>query len=579
MASDGRSKGYGHNKMTSLGHSGWFGCVLLACVLRLASPAAAQTPRDGAAYTTAVARVLAVLPPGTRHEFVMLPLRDGVRLATDVFIPEGPGPWAAMLLRTPYSRFNTEVYTRYDPGVYTGKNRLPCVTVVQNQRGRHGSEGVGTFDPLDTMNEVNDGYDTIEWIARQPWSTGKVGAWGVSGHGICPTAALWSGAPHLALVSTGITGDNLYLYWSFDNGARRHFYTWLTNRNLQTPDWPRPTTTQFDVDGYRRFVRERAARCQAFYRGHTGWFDLFSEAALDHFALLAPTGRAFVTVSADGHGSSGDFKFPGNGHVPAIPGVPTVKDILTGAPGQAKSVLVYYLMGDVTDPGAPGNRYMMSNVWPVPNTATSYYLHADGSLSLTAPHQSEGALGYVYDPKDPVPSVGGNWSPSGGSGVLDQRKLSGRRDILRFATEPLAEPVGITGKVRVELAFSTDVADTMFTVKLVDIYPDGYQAVYRESAGLARYFRGLDKPARLERGTVYKLMLDCWSTALVFNKGHRIGLHVSSSSHPAYQVHPNTYDPIGSEAECEIAHNTIHMTATNASRLILPVVPGESYAN
>jgi len=98
--------------MTSVGHSGLFGCVLLACVLRPVLPAAAQTPGDGAAYTTAVARVLAVLPPGTRHEFVMLPLRDGVRLATDVFIPEGTGPWAAMLLRTPYSRFNTEVYTR-----------------------------------------------------------------------------------------------------------------------------------------------------------------------------------------------------------------------------------------------------------------------------------------------------------------------------------------------------------------------------------------------------------------------------------------------------------------------------------
>lgn len=315
-----------------------------------------------------------------------------------------------------------------------------------------------------------------------------------------------------------------------------------------------------------------------FYRDHAGWFDLFSEAALDHFTLLAPSGKVYVRIAPSGHGAIGGLKFPeATFPYAAVAGVPSVKDILTGSPKQEKSVLVYYLMGDTRDPDAPGNRYMWSNIWPVPNTPTSYYAGKEGTLALVPPRDVDASLTYVYDPKDPVPSMGGNWAIGERSGPHDQRPLKDRQDILRFATEPLAEPVGITGKVRVELAFSSDAPDTMFTVKLIDIYPDGYEAVYRESAGLARYWQGLDRPAPLQAGKVYMLMLDCWSTAVVFNKGHRIGLYVSSSSNPAYEVHPNTYEPVNSEKDVRVARNTIHMCAGSATRLILPIVAKETY--
>jgi putative CocE/NonD family hydrolase len=220
---------------------------------------------------------------------------------------------------------------------------------------------------------------------------------------------------------------------------------------------------------------------------------------------------------------------------------------------------------------------MVSHVWPVPNTPTSYYAQKDGRLTLALPKDEHASLTYVYDPRNAVPSMGGNWAIGDRSGPHDQRPLRDRMDILRFATEPLAEPVGITGKVWVELAFSSDAPDTMFTVKLIDIYPDGYEAVYRESAGLARYWQGLDKPAPLQTGRIYRLMLDCWSTALVFGKGHRIGLHISSSSDPAYEVHPNRYEQVDSTNDVQVAHNTIHMCMTNATRLILPVVSEETY--
>ena len=533
----------------------------------------AQTPtQDEAAYRKAVDGVRAKLPPGTRHEFVMMPLRDGVKLATDVFLPEGPGPWPVSLLRTPYSRFDARGYAAMDG--------VPSVTVVQNQRAKYGSEGVGTFRPEDAANEIDDGYDCIAWIARQPWCSGKIAMWGSSGHGVCATNALWSNSPHLTLVSTNITGDNLYLYWAFSNGARRQMYTWLSQRTLKITDWPRPTTMAFDVQRYQMLVKERAAKSQVFYRDNAGWFDLFSEAALDHFTLLAPTGRAYVRVGPGGHGPIGGLKYP-SAKFPyaAVAGVPSVKEILTGSPQQEKSVLVYYLMGDVKDPDAPGNCYLASSVWPVPNTPTSYYARKDGTLTRTPPTAQDASLTFAYDPANPVPSTGGNWAIGERSGPHDQRPLADRKDILRFATEPLSEPVGITGKVWVELAVSSDVPDTMFTVKLVDIYPDGYEAVYRASAGLARYWQGLDKPAPLEAGRVYRLMLDCWSTAVVFNRGHRIGLHISSSDAPAYEVHPNTYDPVHSASEVRVAHNTIHLSAAHATRLILPVVAKETYLN
>src|SRR5262249_23938549 len=161
-------------------------------------------------------KVLKAMPEKTRHEFVMMPMRDGVKLATDVFIPPGDGPWPVTLLRTPYAR--------WDPRSYTVMKGAPCVDVVQNERGRYGSEGAGPCPAESFDNEVNCGYDAIEWAAKQKWCNGKVGMWGPSGHGLAATAAVWSNAPHLTAVDTNITGDNAHLYWLYNNGARRDMY-------------------------------------------------------------------------------------------------------------------------------------------------------------------------------------------------------------------------------------------------------------------------------------------------------------------------------------------------------------------
>ena len=539
--------------------------------------------------------VLKKLPAGTTHQHVMMPLRDGVKLATDVFIPQGGGPWPVVLLRTPYSRFD---------GRGGSELGVPCVLVCQNQRGRYGSEG--TLPPDTFENEVNDSYDAVEWCAKQPWCNGKVAMWGPSGHGVSPANAAWSKAPHLVAVSINISADCAYLHWGFNNGARREFYSWLRQRNQTIGDWPRPTIVPFDMKAREKFLAEHAANNKVCFLSRGGWFDLFSEGALDAFAALAPNGRAFVVIGPDAHGPiAGELKYP-NRNWPAEAQVPTLKQLMTGAePRQPKSILLYFLMGDTRDPAAPGNIWKTSSVWPVPSAPTDYYLHKDGSLALQPPKEKGASLSYVYDPRDPAPSIGGNYGISQKdrplNGPYDQRplldpqtvvrrqgldmkgqpiELSGyaRKDVLRFVSVPLAEPAGITGKVWVELHFSSDAPDTMFVAKLVDVYPDGYEALMRESAGLARYWKGdLVHGAPLERGKVYAIKMDLWSTALVFNRGHRIGLYVTSSSKDAYEVHPNSFEPLKSLEQARTAHNTIHLSAEQASRVILPVIPRESY--
>jgi len=551
--------------------------LLAILVLRLwlgtesESLAQGKDPADKFAALNAaeLEKCLGKLPAGTRHRSVMMPLRDGVKLATDIFQPpRGDGPWPVMLLRTPYSRF--------DPRPVQAMDDQACVLVCQNQRGRYGSEGTLPRDSF--HNEVDDSYDAIEWCAKQPWCNGKVAMWGPSGHGVSPSNAVWSKAPHLVAVQVTITADDAYLYWCFSNGARRGMYTWMGQRNQQVPDWPRPTTIPYDLKARQAFLTRQAADNKVYYLANAGWYDLFSEGALDSFAALASSGRAFVTVSPGGHGPiGGDLKYPYR-NMPRDVQTPTIKHLMTGQePKEAKSALVYFLMGDTRDPAAPGNTWKVSNVWPVPHTPTDYYLHKDGTLSPKKAEEKDAALTYTYDPKAPAPSLGGNYGLGTKSGPFDQRPLKDRKDILRFVSAPLAEAVGITGKVWAELHFSSDVPDTLFVVKLVDIYPDGYEALVRESAGLARYYRGLDQPTPIEKGQAYLLKLDLWSTALVFNKGHRIGVYVTSSSKDAYEVHPNSYEPVKSIDQARPAHNTILLSAEHASKVILPVIPMNSY--
>ena len=155
---------------------------------------------------------------------------------------------------------------------------------------------------------------------------------------------------------------------------------------------------------------------------------------------------------------------------------------------------------------------------------------------------------------------------------MDQSKIAERQDYIRFQTDELEAPVEVAGRVSVDLYVSTDAPDTDFTAKLVDVYPDGYEALICDGIIRTRYRNGIDQEVMMEPDQVARVRIDLWSTAITFNKGHRIALHVSSSNDPRYDPNPNTGDPLRSNDKTRIAKNSVYFSKEYPSRVLLPVV-------
>jgi putative CocE/NonD family hydrolase len=218
----------------------------------------------------------------------------------------------------------------------------------------------------------------------------------------------------------------------------------------------------------------------------------------------------------------------------------------------------------VADPSAPGNVWRLAHQWPLPHDDLSLYMTADRRLERERPAGDGAALAYDYDPHNPVPTLR--------EGPDDKPSLYERPDILRFESAPLAEPLEVTGRVQIELYVSTDVPDTTFMGQLLDIYPDGRVVKLLDRAVMARYRDGLDDPKPMAPGEVARVVVDLWSTAIVFAPGHRIGACVTSSNAWKYEVHPNSFEPVSSYDAAPVAHVVVHLSGRHASRLILPVV-------
>ena len=514
------------------------------------------------------------LPNGAVHKTEMAPMRDGVHLATDYYLPAGRGPWPAVVVRTPYNR-----KTIKQAGVARGYMSHGYAFVIQDWRGLFDSEGKFGTDSAPRM--IDDGYDTVEWVARQPWCNGKVGITGASGPGSAAKLAVLANPPHLLAAVTSVANCQSFLYSIYHGGVMRAAMHdgWLAGRGVDVKLWPKPRTEPFDD-------AQRALTLAAHAKGNSiavldagGWYDIFSQAILDDFCAL-DNGRYRATVMGKGHGQSldGDLKYPPQNPGDGVDGMAWFDHWLKGADNGIMKVppMRYFLMGDTMNPKAPGNVWKQAERWPVPNTPTSFYFTSDGRLDTALPSAKDASVAYAYDPRNPVPTIGGA-NLGGKKGPMDQRPLKDRKDIVRFVTPPLTKPLEITGKVFVELNIATDVPDTEFTAKLIDVYPNGYEALVLDTAMMARYWQGWDKPAPVEKGKVFKLMVDLWSTALVFDKGHSIAVHISSSNSPRYEVHPNSYELVNSYDNAPIAHQTVYCDAKYPSQLILPVIaPGVS---
>jgi putative CocE/NonD family hydrolase len=230
------------------------------------------------------------------------------------------------------------------------------------------------------------------------------------------------------------------------------------------------------------------------------------------------------------------------------------------------------------------NKWQSSEEWPPEDSEmVTYYLHSngkansvfgDGKLSADQPGSEDIADEYTYDPVHPVPSYGGNVCCTGNAiegGSFDQRQMEARHDILVYSTEPLKEGVEVTGTIEVTLYVSSDVRDTDFTVKLIDVYPDGRAYNLDETIQRARYRDGYTQEVFMEKGKVYKIPVSPMSTSNYFSPGHRIRIEVSSSNFPRFTRNLNTGGNNYDEKEGIIAHNRVHHSALYPSQIRLPV--------
>jgi putative CocE/NonD family hydrolase len=242
---------------------------------------------------------------------------------------------------------------------------------------------------------------------------------------------------------------------------------------------------------------------------------------------------------------------------------------LTGQPTNPSNepAVRYYVMSDVTDPKAPGNVWRTAERWPPPSQPLRLYFTTDGALDPQPP-AAETVRTYDYDPLRPVPSLGD------AEGSLDQRRVEGWSDVLLFTTPPLTEPLEVTGRITVHLAAATSARDTDFTAKLTDVYPDGRSMLINDGIVRASYPNSVQKAEFVTPGQRYALDIDLWSTSLIFNRGHRIRVAISSSNYPRFDANRNNGKswPNDQNYPTVVAHQTIFLGGADGSHIVLPEV-------
>ena len=560
------------------------------------------------------------LPAGVEARYnVKAPMRDGVRLSADIYLPKGQtGPSAVILSRTPYDNMSEAVV---ESAIFYAQNGY--VFVAQDVRGRNDSEG--EFYPW--VNEFNDGYDTIEWIGAQPWCDGNVGMAGGSYVGNVQWQAAAMGSGYLKAIAPRVIGHNLHEAPHYQGGAFQLGWTatWAfrtdgrTAQNIDVYNWDQlfptlplkelPGAAGKDISYYQDWIdhpdyddywkalaiEERYEDIKVPVLQIGGWYDFFTEGTFKNFVGMGKRGgselargqqRAVVgpwvhRASALTHAGEVDF-----GKASVLDPMQIelrwfdrwLKGVSNGVEHEAP--LRLFVMGS--------NKWRDESEWPLARTRyTAYYLHSggsansllgDGTLSTTPATEPEPNDQFTYDPNFPVPTRGGcnccnpeivAW------GAYDQRTIEHRPDVLVYTSDPVEEDLEVTGPVVVRLYASTTARDTDFTAKLVDVHPDGYAVNLCDGIIRGRYRESTASQKLLEPGAVYEFTIDLWPTSNVFLKGHRIRVDISSSNFPRFDRNPNTGNSFGGDAEVRAADQRVFHDRAHPSRILLPVIPGE----
>lgn len=606
---------------------------------------------------------------------VMVPMRDGVRLATDVYLPcaatdiSKASGWPVLMERTPYNKRGLNRSERTaahpDPRLRTDIARYFAqhgyVVVMQDCRGRYGSEG--TFSKY--LNEAEDGFDAIEWVTDQPWCNGKVGMFGVSYGAHTQIAAACLNPKGLASLFMDSGGFASAYHGGIRRGGAFEMkqVTWAHKHALLSPktkadparkealesvvlsDWFHdmpwhpgfsPLSAAPEYEAYLFEQWENGTYGPYWQRlglsalGRYGdmpdipvmilnsWYDPYVGTSTTNYLGMRAANKApvYLTMGPWTHGQrsfshAGDVDFgdqavfeqhfemdyleyrlrwfdhtlKGNNQAQFNPETPVNLFVMGGGRGDA----------DDTGRLNHGGRWQGFADWPLPQAAKQrFYLKTDGRLEPQVPTSQHAFEEYVYDPRQPTPTIGGavtSGEPLMTGGAFDQREddaffgcvspgrdMKDRPDVISFETQPLVGDLTVAGPVSARLWVASDCPDTDFTVKLIDVhpptndFPEGFAMNITDGILRMRYRNSWETPELMEPGTVYEIELALLATANLFRAGHRLRVDIASSNFPHFDVNSNTGAPDGKWTTTTRARNRIYMDSKRPSHILLPVV-------
>jgi putative CocE/NonD family hydrolase len=594
---------------------------------------------------------------------LMIPMRDGVRLATDIYRPKNAsGPVPIVWVRTPYNFNFWDVRNGLPADMKTALTAVKrgYAYVVQNERGHFFSEG--NYEILGAP--TTDGTDMLDWLKSQSWTNGKVGTTGCSSTAEYQMAIASMGHPAYAAMNiqsfgAGVGRVGPYYEqgnWYRGGAVQMLFIAWLAGEQNQIrPMFPASTSQEDLIRASKLFdlaqqpppvdwskalwhlpeqdilkavdaphgiyadampvptggrMIQRAPNDPAWYKGglyhddmplnlpglwFMTWYDVSMGPNLElynhvrktakggvgdeQWVIIAPVGHCAYTRATEdtivGERSMGDARLDYQEITYSF-----FDRFLKGeksAKIDAMPKVTYFTMGM--------NKWQTSETWPpvgaqpmtlyLSSAGRANSLTGDGTLGTSAP-AGDKPDSFTYDPMNPVPSYGGNVCCTGTAvqaGAFDQRKMEARNDILVYTSEPFKEGTELSGPITPTLYVSSDAKDTDFTVKVIDVYPDGRAYNLDESIQRLRYRDGYDKPlAWMEAGKVYKVTLQPLNTSNYFEAGHSLRIEVSSSNFPRFDRNLNTGGNNYDEEKGVVAHNAVHHSKQYPSQVVVTVV-------
>ncbi len=534
---------------------------------------------------------------------VKVAMRDGIRLSTNIYLPDAPGSFPVILVRSPYGnggKGNREGHFFAGHGY---------VYISQDTRGRYESEGLYNA----CQDEAKDGYDMQQWIGKQPWCNGKLGTTGGSYVGFTQWMPAPLQSPYLKTMIPAVTFSNLHDV-VYQDGAyfMQLFSPWsfeMTKPSMVTMDYVQNRTDSVlftlplidqdvamgwrisylrdwlshpDNDTYwdETEVGDHYSDIQVSSCNIGGWYDILLGSTIGNYLKMTDKSidpdirkRQKLIIGPWIHNWNrekvGEMDFGENAKIN------TSELFLRWFDNQLKGIdngileeppVRIFVMGS--------NTWRDENEWPLARTKyTNYYFHSKGNANSlsgngmlnTKPGGKEAEDRYTYDPADPVRTVGG-------MGPYDQAEMEQREDILVYTTPDLKKDIEVTGPVKVILYASSSAVNTDFTAKMTDVYPDGRSMRICEGIIRASHWNKGKAPSNIEAGKIYEYTIDLWATSNLFKKGHKIRVEISSSNFPRFDRNLNTGNYFATDTTMVKANQVIYHTEEYPSCIVLPVI-------